>query len=107
MANTIWITVTIEQGQSSSAETDLGAEYEGLMVAVPSTTGVCATILIGTVGGEYFLLDKADSNGPLAIPRGKITYVACARGVRYFKLASSAVELAERSYYVKGLRFVP
>ena len=108
MANSVWFTVTIAQGQTTSAETDLGAEYEGLMVGIPEMTGVSAAVQVaGSAGGVYFLLDKADSSGPLALPRGRATHVTCARGTRYIKLVSSATEAADRTCYVKGLRFVP
>lgn len=98
-----WTSTTIASAGTTSAEVDLGREYEYLDIIIPTITSANISLQVSDKTGGTFQ-QLGDSNNYFAAGTGAISTTFNLYGWRYIKLVSSATQGATRTFYVRGYR---
>jgi len=109
-----WKTVTIgATPATTSAEVDLGRQYETVMVVCPALTTSATVAIQGAVatGGTFqniHLTDPITGDNlqviSAAFTTANFTWIAPIGAIQYIKLVLSAAQAAEKTFYVCGVR---
>ena len=97
-----WKAATVASGQTSSAEVDLGRDYNYLEIQIPTLTSCTLKIQVAekTGGTFYDLGDGVTTNA------GTHNYADVFKlgGYQFIKVVSSVAQGAERLIRVRGMR---
>ncbi len=109
-----WKTVTIAQTPATtSAEVDLGRQYERVIVVCPALTTSATVAIQGAMatGGTFqniHTTDPATGNNKqvitAAFTSANFTWVAPIGGIQFIELVLSAAQAAAKTFYVCGIR---
>ena len=99
-----WLPATILAGASSSAEVDLGRDYDFMQIQIPTLTNP-STIRIQVAersGGTFFNLGDGVTTSP-----GAHNYADVFRlgGYQFIRVVANNAQAAERLIRVRGMRF--
>ena len=93
-------TITIATSTTVSAAVDLGKTYEKMMVYIPTITSATLSCYVSeTLGGTYKALNDSTVAGT-----GDYHDIWNIGGHRFIKIVSSAVQAANRTFRVRGVR---
>jgi hypothetical protein len=106
-----WKTGLIDQDVDDdlTAEIDLGADFEEVLVLMPAITSSTITIHVSNVsGGTFYPMHQldADATGSYASATtagtaAKAVIFPC--GAQYIKISAGSSQAADRTFYVRGL----
>ena len=107
-----WKTATIAQNGTTSAEVDLGRQYEKMVVVVPAMNSCQISFTVATKTGGTFqalhITDPADGGDNKVISANRataFTWVVPIGGIQFVKVVASASQTsAARSIYLCGVR---
>ena len=98
-----WKAATIDNGDTSSDEVDLGRDFESLQIIIPTITSANISFQVAEKTGRTFQALGSGSQ-VIAAGAGDITTVATIGGFQFIKVISSAAQGAERLIRVRGSR---
>lgn len=98
-----WRAATIAASGTSSAEVDLGRDYEWVQIIIPTIDSANISFTVAEKTGGTF---QALGSGSQVITAGTggFTTVATIGGFQFIKVVSSATQTAERLIRVRGSR---
>ena len=97
-----WITTTIANGGTTTAEVNLGRDFELLEVEIPTITSAALNLQVSkTPGGTFQNLGNSVTTETIT---GGYTTVWRLGGFQFIKIVSSNAQGAERTFNVRGIR---
>jgi len=99
-----WVdaTITIATDDDLTAAVDLGADYDTLIVYIPTLTSAELTLYVSeTLAGTYYAVGNSVT---VAAGTGGFIDVWILGGARYIKIGTSAAQGANRTFRVRGIR---
>ncbi len=98
-----WKAATIANNGTSSAEVDLGRDYDYMEIQIPTVTSCTLKVQVAeTTGGTFRDLGNGVTT---ATTTGGFNDVWKLGGYQFIKIVSSATQGAERLIRVRGMRF--
>jgi len=98
-----WLPATIADTATSSAEVNLGADFEWVQIIIPTIKSANISFTVSETSGGTF---QALGSGSQAITAttGGFTTVAPIGGFQFIKVVSSVAQDAERLIRIRGSR---
>ena len=98
-----WLAATIANGQTSSAEVNLGRDYDFLEIQIPTVTSCTLKATVAELtGGTFRDLGEGVTTNTTT---GAYSDVWKLGGYQFIKVVSSAAQGAERLIRVRGMRY--
>jgi len=98
-----WKAATIASSGTSSAEVDLGRDYEWVQIIIPTIdSGNLSFTVAEKTGGTFQALGSGSQ--VITAGTGAFTTVATIGGFQFIKVVSSVTQTAERLIRVRGSR---